>query len=252
MSNLSLVKSENFGSIRCDLYTEGNDFWMTRRQIGEALEYENPNDAIKDIHRRHRDRLDKFSRGVQIALPSGGTQNTTVYSSKGVYEICRWSQQSNADKFYDWVYDLLEGIRTGRISLFDVPQTLPDALRLAADLAEQIEKQAPLVAFAETCSASKDSVLIRELAKIASKSGIVTGERRLYKKLREWGLIFARSTEPYQEYIDRGYFEVTQSTKTTSGNVRLFKVTRVTPKGQIYVLDRLKRECSLITTGTEA
>lgn len=126
--------------------------------------------------------------------------------------------------------------------MFAVPKSLPEALRMAAELAEQIENQKPLVAFAETCSASQDSVLIRELAKIVSKQGVNIGEKRLYKKLRDWGLIFPRSTEPYQEYVDRGYFEVTQSAKDTSKGTRVFKTTRVTPKGQIYIVDRLKKE----------
>lgn len=128
--------------------------------------------------------------------------------------------------------------------MFTVPKSLPEALRMAAELAEQMERQKPLVAFAETCSASQDSILIRELAKIASKQGVAIGQNRLYQKLRNWGLIFPHSTEPYQEYVDRGYFEVTQSAKDTSKGTRVFKTTRVTPKGQIYIIDRLKKEVS--------
>lgn len=125
---------------------------------------------------------------------------------------------------------------------FVIPQSLPEALRLAADLAEQVEKQKPLVAFAETCAASQDSVLVRELAKLASKHGINIGEHRLYRMLRAWKMIFSHSTEPYQEFIDRGYFEVTQTAKETAKGTRLFKTTRVTPKGQIYIINRLKKE----------
>jgi len=109
-------------------------------------------------------------------------------------------------------------------------------------LVQAIEVQKPLVGFAETCARSEDSLLVRELAKLACKQGINTGEQRLYKKLREWKMIFANSTEPYQEYVDRGYFEVTQSPKETGKGVKVFKTTRVTPKGQIYILDRLKKE----------
>lgn len=128
---------------------------------------------------------------------------------------------------------------------FAIPQTLPEALRLAADLAEQVEKQKPLVAFAETCAASKDSVLVRELAKICCKQGISIGEHRLYRLLRAWKMIFPNSTEPYQEYVDRGYFEVTQTAKETAKGTRLFKTTRVTPKGQIYIISRLKEEARI-------
>ena len=40
MKNLELVTTENFGSVTCDFYRNvGNEIFMTREQIGEALEY---------------------------------------------------------------------------------------------------------------------------------------------------------------------------------------------------------------------
>ena len=72
MSNLVLLKSEKFGSVNCDFYEEGNNFWMTREQIGTALEYQNPREAIKLIHKRHRLGM---PRGFQIETPRG-TQTT--------------------------------------------------------------------------------------------------------------------------------------------------------------------------------
>jgi prophage antirepressor-like protein len=116
MSNLVLLKSAVFNSVNCDFYEDGNNFWMTREQIGTALEYQNPREAIKLIHKRHKDRLGMFSRGFQIETPRGGTQTTVIYSAKGIYEICRWSKQPKANEFYDFVYDILENLRTGKIS----------------------------------------------------------------------------------------------------------------------------------------
>ena len=40
MKNLELVTTENFGAVTCDFYRNvGNEIFMTREQIGEALEY---------------------------------------------------------------------------------------------------------------------------------------------------------------------------------------------------------------------
>lgn len=117
MSNLALIKSENFGNVQCGFYSDEKEVWMTREQIGRALDYENPRTAIKDIHSRHKDRLDAFSRRAQIALPSGGSQKVILYSAKGIYEICRWSRQPKADAFYDFVYDILESLRTGKAQI---------------------------------------------------------------------------------------------------------------------------------------
>ncbi len=118
LEELTKVKNSQFGTVTCDYYGNGKgEFFMTRQQIGQALEYDNPKDAIKDIHRRHKERLDKFS--VERKLPStdGKRYNTHLYSAKGVYEICRWSRQPKADEFYDHVYDILEGLRLGYLKL---------------------------------------------------------------------------------------------------------------------------------------
>ena len=116
MSNLVLLKSSNFHGVECDFYADGDDFWMSREQIGIALEYQNPREAIKLIHKRRKDRLDKLSRGFQIETPRGGTQTTVIYSAKGIYEICRWSKQTKAHEFFDFVYEILESLRSGSFS----------------------------------------------------------------------------------------------------------------------------------------
>ncbi|TEB13417.1 phage antirepressor KilAC domain-containing protein [Pelotomaculum propionicicum] len=186
--------------------------------------------------------------GEALKAFKGNLTNCNV--AQNVNKLYLWTEKGallhakslNTDRAWE-VYDMLVETYFRARETFVIPKTLPEALRFAAELAEQIDRQKPLVSFAQTCAASRDSVLIRELAKIASKNGVITGEKRLYQRLRAWGFIFPNSTEPYQEYVDRGYFEVTQSNKeVASGNVRLFKVTRVTPKGQIYILNRLKKE----------
>jgi prophage antirepressor-like protein len=116
MSNLALVKSASFGNIQCDIFMDSKtkNFYMTRNQIGEALEYANPTDAIRKIHHAHKDRLDQLSRAFRSDTPSG-KQTTVLYSAKGIYEICRWSQQPKANEFYDFVYERLEELRTGQM-----------------------------------------------------------------------------------------------------------------------------------------
>lgn len=121
-SDFSLASSAPVNDVMCNFYTSNGDVWMTREQIGRALGYANPKKAIEKLHAAHKDRLDKFSVLMRVASPErgqvspnlGGTQDTIVYCRKGVYEICRWSRQPNADDFYDKVYDILETIiKTG-------------------------------------------------------------------------------------------------------------------------------------------
>lgn len=126
MSNYSVVLQEAVNGVSCDFYGDGlGEFFMTRRQIGKALGYADPQKAIDNIHMAHKARLDLFSTPVKLTGVEGGREvqrEMVLYSAKGVYEICRWSRQPAADAFYDRVYDILEGLRTGKIRASLLPQ----------------------------------------------------------------------------------------------------------------------------------
>ncbi|SNR85569.1 BRO family, N-terminal domain [Anaerovirgula multivorans] len=84
---------------------------LTKKQIGRALDYSDAQKAIDNLHKRHKERLDKFSVTLKLRGTDGKEYNTTVYSPKGLYEICRWSRQPKADAFMDWVWDIIESLR---------------------------------------------------------------------------------------------------------------------------------------------
>lgn len=117
MKELTLIKSAAFGEMECDFYSDGKEPWVTRSQIGAALEYANPNKAIKNIHLRNKPRLDKYSKGAQVEPPSGGIQKTTVYNRKGVMEICRYSKQPKADAFIDFCWEVMDNLMNGKTKL---------------------------------------------------------------------------------------------------------------------------------------
>jgi len=128
-NELSLVKSENFGAVQCDFWkNESNDYFMTRDQIGTALGYTDPRIAITKIHNRNRDRFDKSSVVTKLVSTDGKTYSTTVYSSKGVYEICRFSRQPKADAFMDWTWDVIDSLRTGQLQLSNGGVTMSPAV----------------------------------------------------------------------------------------------------------------------------
>ena len=116
MNGLTLVKSANFGNVQCDFYSHGKskEIKVTREQIGTSLEYEDPRIAIAKIHDRHKNRLDKFSVVTKLTTTDGKQYDTYLYSARGVYEICRWSQQPKADAFMDFAWDTIEALRTGQ------------------------------------------------------------------------------------------------------------------------------------------
>lgn len=118
MEELKAIKNANINGILCDFYSNGQgEFFMTRQQIGQALGYAEPRKAIESIHSKHEERLNKFSVVTKLRTTDGKVYETYLYSAKGVYEICRWSRQPKANEFYDKVYDILEGLRLGYLSL---------------------------------------------------------------------------------------------------------------------------------------
>ncbi len=120
MGELTLIKSESFGAVKCDFYQdEKKEIRMTREQIGTALEYAEPRIAIYKLHERNKDRLDSFSVVTNLTTTDGKSYETYLYNAKGVYEICRWSRQPKADAFYDWVYEVLESLRKGDTVLIE-------------------------------------------------------------------------------------------------------------------------------------
>ena len=105
LSNVKLVTTESFEGLVCNVYQNiNNEIFLTRKQIGEALEYENPDDAIYRIHERHKDRLDKFSLHDYLSSQDGRMINTILYTEQGVMEICRWSRKPKANDLMDWIY----------------------------------------------------------------------------------------------------------------------------------------------------
>ena len=115
MTNLQIIETNNFNGVPCDVYSDGNRIYMTRQQIGQALGYNNPSDAIELIHRRHKDRFAPFSVTFKLTGTDGKMYNTYLYNQRGIMEICRWSRQPIADKFMDWVWDIIEAYRDGNL-----------------------------------------------------------------------------------------------------------------------------------------
>src|SRR5699024_7731796 len=74
--NLSLAVKEMFEGNEMNIYTnENNDVFMTREQIGQALEYKNPRIAMSNLHNRQKKRLDQFSSVIKLRTETGKREN---------------------------------------------------------------------------------------------------------------------------------------------------------------------------------
>lgn len=124
-----------------------------------------------------------------------------------------------------------------------IPQTLSEALRLAADQAEQIERQnllleqqRPKVEFVQRYVEAGTTKSLRETAKI-----LRVPERAMIDCLVGDGLLFRQSGNllPYQKYHAKGLFDVKTGTTEHGHN---YTQTRVTSKGIEYIASRYASE----------
>lgn len=119
-----------------------------------------------------------------------------------------------------------------------IPKTLPEALRLAADLAERnlaleskINEDAPKVEFALAVRRMDGACKIGDFGKV-----IGIGRNILFARLREDEILMVDNM-PYQKYIDSGYFVVIEQVPYVdhSGKSHPAFTAMVTGKGQVWL-----------------
>ncbi|QDQ03654.1 BRO family protein [Bacillus sp. BD59S] len=247
MNQLQVFNNEEFGQVRT--VVQGEDVWFVAKDVADVLEFSDTNAMT-----RHLDEDELMS--VKL---TGMNMKSTLMNESGLYSSILRSRKQQAKKFKKWVTnEVLPSIRKHGAYMIDKvleqAVTNPDfAIGLLTKLKEekeklvaaqqQIVKQQPLVTFAEACMQSNESLKVSEVAKLAAKHNIKIGQRQLFAKLREWNLIFKRSTEPTQSAVEKGYFEIAQGVKQKpSGEPFTWTTTYVTPKGQAYIIERLKKE----------
>ncbi|HAV9297427.1 TPA: DNA-binding protein [Escherichia coli] len=141
-------------------------------------------------------------------------------------------------------------------SAVNIPKTLPEALRLAADLAEQkmqLENQlaiaAPKVEFADRVGEAS-GILIGNFAKVV---GI--GPNKLFAWMRDHKILIAsgsRRNVPMQEYMERGYFTVKETAVNTNHGIQISFTTKITGRGQQWLTRKLLDNGMLKVTGEAA
>jgi len=104
---------------------------------------------------------------------------------------------------------------------------------------KELEEQRPLVSFAKSVEASVNTILIREWVKTISQSeGVKIGQNKAYRWLRD-NKYLMKNNEPYQKYIDNGYFEVTVTLVATPHGTKENLTTKITGKGQVALAGKI-------------
>ena len=235
MDEIQLFVNEEFGNVRgmnCD-----GEPWVVGKDIAEMLGYADPQKAIK----MHVDDEDKLTRQIVV---SGQRRNTTVINESGLYGLILSSKLPSAKKFKRWVTS--EILPTYSIATKPDSYTIEDPAARARRWAEEyeekralemkVEKDAPMVAFAEQVSVAKDSDCIdfSAMAKIIKDHDIPMGRNKLFDLARKFKWL-RPNNEPYQQYINQGYFTVVEYLR----NGKPMTKTLITGKGQLYITQKI-------------
>nr|DAU77836.1 MAG TPA: KilAC domain protein [Ackermannviridae sp.] len=111
-------------------------------------------------------------------------------------------------------------------------------------LAADNERMKPKEIFADAVSASQNSILVGEMAKLLRQNGVEMGQNRFFEWLRQNGyLVNRRGTDrnmPTQKAMEMGLFEIKETSITHSdGHISVSKTPKISGKGQVYFVNKL-------------
>ena len=146
----------------------------------------------------------------------------------------------------DWKVKYIEAFNEMEKKLNDpefLVQRSMDYLKSRCDaLSLENKELKPKALFADAVSASNESILIGQLAKLIRQNGYEIGQNRLFEWMRENEYLIKkgeRYNQPTQKSMDLGLFEVKERTITNpDGSTRITLTTKVTGKGQVYFINK--------------
>lgn len=246
-NKIKIFENEEFGSVRT-LKEKNGRVVFCGSDIAKALGYRNVSDALI----RHCKGIVKHD-----TLTNGGIQSLSFISEGDVYRLVAHSKLPRAAEFESWVFDkILPQINhTGGyvanedmfienyLPFLEEPYKGLFRLQMMAinQLNERIRHDQPLVEFANQVAGTENVIDMNAMAKLAVEENIPIGRNRLFRWLRENGILMSDNL-PYQKFIDRGYFAVKESVFETGTITKTYQQTFVTGRGQRYIIGRLKNE----------
>lgn len=255
MSNIQVFEYQNNKVRTVDVDGEA---WFVLKDVCDVLHMDTS--KIKQV----ADRLDDDEKGRCSVPTPGGEQATWIINESGLYHVILRSDKPEATPFRRWVTnDVLPAIR--KTGSYNAPQLtrsqlLATALIAAHEELEEKDKQiaelTPKGIFADAVSASTQSILVGEMAKLLSQNGIQMGQNRLFAWLRENGYLIKdkKRTDynmPTQKSMELRLFEIKETSIAHSdGHTSINKTPKVTGIGQVYFVNLfLSAEKSLKAEG---
>lgn len=252
MDELKIFENPAFGKVR--VVEQGGEPWFIGKDVAEILGYSNTPKAIRD----HVDDEDKLAERIVL---SGQNREVAIINESGLYSLILSSKMPNAKKFKHWVTaEVLPAIRktggyiAGSEKMSDAELMAKAVLVAQATIKERdarikelesdTQRMKPKEIFADAVSASEQTILIGDLAKLVKQNGHDMGQKRMFEWLRNNGYLIKRQgadyNSPTQRAMELGLFRIKETAVTHSdGHVTVSKTVKVTGKGQAYFVNKL-------------
>lgn len=190
------------------LHDDGEVFFVAK-DVCELLGYVwNGAAAVKNVPAEWK--------GVRSVLTPSGNQEMTVLHEQGLYFFLARSDKPKAVPFQKWIAgEVIPSIRKTGAYVVPAAEQSDDqlivvgyqaAIRKIELLQKKVAEDRPKVEFYDAVAESHDAIELGAAAKVLN-NGI--GRNRLFETLRERKILM-ENNQPYQRYIDEGWFRVVE------------------------------------------
>lgn len=239
------LKQFNFENNQVRTLLINDEPWFVGKDVADILGYQN---GSRDINRH----VEEEDRHKVMIFDGNQDKETIIINESGLYSLILSSKMPSAKKFKRWVTsEVLPQIR--KTGSYATPQLTGEELMAKALIEaksimerqnKEITEMKPKALFADTVSASDNSILVGQEAKLISQSGCKMGQNRFFAWLRENGYLCSKGENynmPTQKSREMDLIEIKIRTVTNpDGSVRETKTPVITGKGQIYFINKFK------------
>ena len=230
MLNNTLNANSNSTSLINPVLIE-NELRILDIDLAQRLGFERPRNIRKLIN-RYLNELDEMgTRATVERVINGGKAKEYYLNRKQAIFITTKSETKDAINVTIEIIKKFEAYERGEITSFQIPQSYSEALRLAADQAEQIKELKPKADGFDRIATADGSLCITDAAK-----NLQMGPKELFFYLNSHEWIYRRTGNKnwlaYQDKIKQGLLEhkVTE-VSLSDGTGRISEQVRITPKG---------------------
>jgi anti-repressor protein len=251
MDELKIFENPAFGKVR--VVEQGGEPWFVAKDVCDALELGNSRQALT--------RLENDEKADVILNDGSQNRKMNIVNEYGLYNLVLASRKPEAKAFKRWItHEVIPAIRktggyiAGSEKMSDAELMAKAVLVAQATIKERdarikelesdTQRMKPKEIFADAVSASDQTILIGDLAKLIKQNGHDMGQKRMFEWLRNNGYLIKRQgadyNSPTQRAMEMGLFRIKETAVTHSdGHVTVSKTVKVTGKGQAYFVNKL-------------